>query len=122
LKLKDLIKTTMIRRGIKFKKFDKKKHDSELGGGIYRMRDHSGEVIYVGKSTDLHRRLHQHIGKDTNTSYFIDEVKKIEFTQEPDPVYQNLLEGVYMAYYRPKYNSEVKEAKERFGEDFDPRE
>lgn len=115
---KDLLKITNVRK-LKFKPIDLE--DKNIGGGIYRMYDKSGEVIYVGKSNNLHRRLKQHIGKDTNTAYFIDEVKKYQWLTEPDPVYQNLLEAIFIAYHRPKYNDEVKDAKQKFGEDYDPR-
>jgi excinuclease UvrABC nuclease subunit len=105
--LKDLIKISKVKK-IKFSPMDL--DNSDIGGGIYRMYDKDNKVIYVGKSQDLHRRLHQHVGKDTNTAYFIDEVKKFEWTTEPDPVFQNLLEAIFMAYHRPKYNDEVKDA------------
>lgn len=114
--IKDLIKISKVRK-IRFSPVDL--DHSNIGGGIYRMFDGSGKVVYVGKSQDLHRRLHQHIGKDTNTAYFIDEVKKYEWTTEPDPVYQNLLEAVFMAYHRPKYNDEVKDARKKFGDRID---
>jgi excinuclease UvrABC nuclease subunit len=109
MELKDLIKTSKVKK-IKFSPIDL--DNSDIGGGIYRMYDDTGEVIYVGKSQDLHRRLHQHVGKDTNTAYFIDEVDKYEWTTEKDPVYQNLLEAIFMAYHRPKYNDEVKDSNE----------
>ena len=114
--IKDLIKISKVRK-IRFSPVDL--DYSDIGGGIYRMFDASGNVIYVGKSQDLHRRLHQHVGKDTNTAYFIDEVKKYEWTTEPDPVYQNLLEAVFMAYHRPKYNDEVKDACKKLGDCID---
>jgi excinuclease UvrABC nuclease subunit len=106
--IKDLIKISKLKQ-IKFSPINM--DNSDIGGGIYRMFNELGEVIYVGKSNDLHRRLNQHMGKDTNTAYFIDEVKKYEWTMEPDPVYRNLLEAVFMAYHRPKYNDEVKKSK-----------
>jgi excinuclease UvrABC nuclease subunit len=112
MQLKDLLKITKITK-MKFEPIDLDRND--IGGGIYRMYDVSGEVIYVGKSMDLHRRLHQHIGKDTNTAYFIDEVQKFEWTTEADPVFQNLLEAIFIAFHRPKYNDEVKDA-EKIGE------
>jgi excinuclease ABC subunit C len=105
--LKDLIKISKVRK-IKFSPMDL--DNSDVGGGIYRMYDKDNSIIYVGKSQDLHRRLHQHVGKDTNTAYFIDEVKKYEWTTEPDPVFQNLLEAIFIAFHRPKYNEEVKDA------------
>ena len=84
---------------------------NKLGGGIYRLSNAANEIIYVGKSNDVHRRLLQHIGKDTNTAYFIDEVKKIEWHTEGNPIYQTLLESIFIAYYKPKYNDEVKKWK-----------
>lgn len=114
--IKDLIKTTKIRK-LKFALIN---FEDEVDGGIYRLYDNSGEVIYIGKSLDLKRRLKQHLGKDTNTAYFIDEVKKADWLIEPDPVFQALLEAIMIAYHRPKYNDEVKDAKKKFGEDYDP--
>jgi DNA polymerase-3 subunit epsilon len=114
MNLKKLVKTSKV-KNIKFTRYEHHDH-VYVGGGIYRMCDDIGEVIYVGKSVNIHKRMHQHLGKNTNTAYFIDEVKKIEFYQEPDPVTQTLLEGIFMAYHRPKYNDEVKEAKKKFGE------
>jgi len=107
MNLKDLIKISKLTK-IKFETVDV--DNSDIGGGIYRMYNNSDEIIYVGKSQDLHRRIHQHIGKDTNTAYFMDEVKGIEWTTERDPVFQNLLEAIFIAYHRPKYNDEVKDA------------
>jgi DNA polymerase-3 subunit epsilon len=118
--LRDILKISKVKK-LKFKKYEHHDHVN-VGGGIYRMYNDSGEVIYVGKSIDIHKRMHQHLGKDTNTAYFIDEVKKIEFFQEPDPVIFTMLEGIFIAYHRPKYNDEVKDAKKKFGEDYDPRE
>ena len=115
MNLKELIKITKIRT-IKFKRID---FEDEVDGGIYRLYDDSDQVIYVGKSLDLKRRLKQHLGKDTNTAYFIDEVKKADWLVEPDPVFQGMLEGIFIAYHRPKYNDEVKDAKKKFGDDYD---
>lgn len=80
-----------------------------FGGGIYRMYNDSGEIIYVGKSNDIQRRLLQHIGKRSNTKYFIEEVARIEYHVNNDPVSQTMLEGIFIAYHAPKYNDEVKE-------------
>jgi DNA polymerase III subunit epsilon len=80
-----------------------------IGGGIYRMYNDAGEIVYVGKSNDIQRRLLQHVGKRTNSHYFIDEVVKIEYHVNNDPVFQTMLEGLFIAYHSPKYNDEVKE-------------
>lgn len=117
MNLKDIVKISKIRKR-KFNPVDLDK--SDIGGGIYRMYDISHEVVYVGKSKNLHRRIKQHLGGDTNSAYFIDTVKYIEWTTEPDPVFQNLLEAIYIAFHRPKYNDEVKDARKKFGEDYEP--
>lgn len=83
---------------------------NQLGGGIYRMYDENNEIIYVGKSLDVHRRLMQHIGHRSNTYYFIDEVKKIEYYRDDNPIMQTMLEGIFIAYHTPKYNHEVIDA------------
>lgn len=118
----DLIKTTGLKK-IKFQQWD---HDfykislnrtlaaastkNKFGGGIYRMYDESGEIVYVGKSNDVHRRLLQHIGKRTNTTRFIDDVKKIDFYIDNNPINQTMLEGIFIALHTPKNNDEVKDA------------
>lgn len=83
-----------------------------LGGGIYRMYNAAGEIIYVGKSNDIHRRLLQHIGHRSNTAYFVDEVKKVDFHVNDNPILQTLLESIFIAYHSPKYNDEVQDAAE----------
>ncbi|HSW75668.1 MAG TPA: GIY-YIG nuclease family protein [Candidatus Saccharimonadales bacterium] len=80
-----------------------------LGGGIYRMYDAEGDVVYVGKSNDIHRRLLQHVGRRSNTSYFIEEVVKIEYHKNDDPVFQTMLEGIFIAYHEPIYNDEMQD-------------
>lgn len=82
-----------------------------LGGGIYRMYDSDNQIIYVGKSNNIHRRLLQHVGKRSNTAYFIDEVVRIEFHVNNSPIFQTMLEGIFIAYHEPKYNDEVKDSK-----------
>jgi hypothetical protein len=103
----DLIKISKVR---KMKWIDHHIHDN-IGGGIYRFYNINKEIIYVGKSVDLHRRLHQHYSKSTNTAYFIDEVVKHEVILENNPIFQTLLEGIFIAYHQPKYNDEVKDSK-----------
>lgn len=115
MSLKKLIKITSI-KNLKFRDFDADL--MYLDGGIYRMYDNSGEVVYVGKSTNLNKRLYDHLGQRTNTAYFMDEVVKIDYLQEVDPVYETLLEAIFIALHKPKYNYEVKKAKEKFGESY----
>ena len=104
----DLIKISKVRN---LKWCDHHIHN-DVGGGIYRMYDKDNVVIYVGKSNDLHRRLHEHYSKKSNTGYFIDQVVKHEVIFENNPIYQTLLESIFIAYHEPKFNDEVKNADE----------
>lgn len=117
--LKELIKTSYLKK-LKFEPWEHEhfKNSAEeiaaeaankFGGGIYRMYDKQGKIIYVGKSNDIHRRLLQHIGKRTNSAYFIDEVDFIEFHVNNDPAFQTMLEGIFIAYHEPKFNDEIKD-------------
>jgi excinuclease UvrABC nuclease subunit len=116
MNLKDVVKTNFVKK-MKFTEFDMELSQKHIDGGVYRMFDESGEIIYVGKSGNLYIRLYNHLGHRTNTQYFIDEVVRIDYYCEPNPIYETLLEAVLIAYYQPKYNDEVKDAKKKFGED-----
>lgn len=107
----DLIKISKVKK-LKFMKHDLETHEN-IGGGVYRMYDQNNDIVYVGKSQNLHRRLLQHFGKDTNSAYFIDEVKRFEVLQEENPIFQNLLEAIFIAFHEPKYNDEVKDWKKQ---------
>lgn len=124
MELKDIVKVYYLEKlPFKLWEYDLRQESAELdlqmlevvsiltfiGGGIYRMYNEAGEIVYVGKSNDIQRRLLQHIGKRTNSHYFIDEVVKIEYHVNNDPVSQTMLEGIFIAYHAPKYNDEVKE-------------
>lgn len=126
MKLKDFVKITALQK-IKFQPWDhvlekQENYDdvlnietsaNEVGGGIYRMYNQQGEIVYVGKSNNIHRRLLQHIGRRTNTSYFIDDVAKIEYYVENNLIFQSMLEGIFIAYHTPMYNNEVQEEAEK---------
>lgn len=107
--LKDLVKIPYVKK-IKFTDHDVAADPGNIGGGIYRLYNKVGKIIYVGKSNDLHRRLLQHFGKDTNTAYFIDEVDFAEVHIENCPIMRTLLEGIFIALHKPKYNDEVKDS------------
>jgi excinuclease UvrABC nuclease subunit len=110
MNLKDLIKISKVQR----MKWHKHHIHTDVGGGIYRMFDLNNQVIYVGKSVDLHRRLHEHYSKRSNTDYFIDEVTRHEVIFENNPVHLTLLESIFIAFHQPKYNDEVQQLR---GED-----
>jgi excinuclease UvrABC nuclease subunit len=116
MNLKDIIKITKLKN----LKWCNHHIHNDVGGGIYRMYDINKEVIYVGKSVDLHRRLHEHYSKKSNTDYFIDEVVKHEVLFENNIILQTLLESMFIAYHKPKYNDEVKAETKRGAEENEP--
>lgn len=101
---------------ILFKDVDLSEHN--IDGGIYRMFNDSDEVIYVGKSGNLRQRVSNHIHKRTHTAYFMDEVARIEWHEEPDPIFETLLESIFIAYHLPKHNDEIKDAIKKFGDNY----
>lgn len=101
---------------MQFHPYDPK--EKGIDGGIYRLYDKDGEVVYVGKSMNLHRRLDDHVDLRSHISYFMPEVEHIEYFTEPNPILETLLEGIFIAYHRPKYNDEVKDARKKLGDDY----
>lgn len=100
---------------LEFVEFDMQK---DIDGGIYRMYDVNDEIIYVGKSSNLRTRIHNHLEHRTHTAYFIDEVMRVDFHTEPNPIYETMLEGIFIALHLPKYNDEVKDAKAKLGDEY----
>jgi excinuclease UvrABC nuclease subunit len=49
------------------------------------------------------------MGERSHIKHIIDEVARIEWYSENNPILQTLLEGIFIAYHMPKYNDEVKE-------------
>lgn len=115
LELADLVKIPAMNQ-ILFKDVDLSQHN--IDGGIYRMFNDSGEVIYVGKSGNLRQRISNHIHKRTHTAYFMDDVVRIEWHEESDPVFETLLESIFIAYHLPIHNDEIKDAKRKFGDNY----
>jgi excinuclease UvrABC nuclease subunit len=113
LDIKDLIKISKVKK-LKFEPVDLTIVHTD--GGIYRMFSNTGEVIYVGKSGNLHKRILAHVGLDTHIKDIMHEVKRIEWLIEANPIFQSLLETIFIAFHKPKYNDEVKDYKKKFGE------
>jgi hypothetical protein len=116
MNLKDIIKITKLKN----LKWCNHHIHNDVGGGIYRMYDINNDVIYVGKSVDLHRRLHEHYSKKSNTKDFIDEVVKHEVLFENNIIIQTMLESIFIAYHKPKYNDEVESEIQRGANQSEP--
>ena len=106
LRLRDFVNLKVI-RNLKFTTFERQ--NKPEGGGCYRLYNDKNIIIYVGKAKDLADRLHDHISGQTHTEYFHKEIAKADWWQTDSPIVRTLLEGILIAYHKPKYNDEVKD-------------
>jgi excinuclease ABC subunit C len=85
--------------------------------GVYIFKDRLGRVIYVGKASDLHRRVHQYfhpsrrMSADLKTRALIESIHDLEthtVKSEPEAL---LLEGKLIKQFRPRYNISFRDDK-----------
>ncbi|OQY39335.1 MAG: excinuclease ABC subunit C [Spirochaetaceae bacterium 4572_7] len=81
--------------------------------GIYIMRDHENEVIYVGKAKNLINRVlsYFNLGKDLKTTILMRTVFSIEYTITDNEYEALLLENNLIKKWIPKYNINLKDGK-----------
>ncbi|MGE9617120.1 MAG: excinuclease ABC subunit UvrC [Solitalea-like symbiont of Acarus siro] len=76
--------------------------------GIYQYFDESGNLLYVGKAKDLHKRVHSYFATnkqhDIKTLSLIKQIKDIKFTIVNSDTDAWLLENTLIKQYKPKYN------------------
>jgi hypothetical protein len=67
--------------------------------GVYFLFNELGQLLYVGRTTDLHRRLVRH--RERGELAF----SKFAFIECPDPAERVRLEADYIRIYSPPHNS-----------------
>lgn len=82
---------------------------NEKIGGCYRLFNRNREIIYIGKSSQLQTRFNEHLSGNSNASYFIRQVKFVDYIAIPNPLDRAVLEMALIGYFKPKYNYEVKQ-------------
>ena len=82
--------------------------------GVYQYFDKDGQIIYVGKAKNLHRRVNSYFNKDHQSSKtrqlvaHIADIKYVVVTSEQDAF---LLENNLIKQYQPRYNILLKDGK-----------
>lgn len=95
---------------------DKSPHSAELAlfltqlpgePGIYRMLDSAGVVLYVGKATNLKKRVSSYFNKQNNgvkTRALVAQIASIQISVTRSETEALLLESTLIKTLRPKYN------------------
>ena len=85
---------------------DIKKIDLPNSSGVYKFINHKLNIIYVGKSKSLNKRVKSYFQKKHNNkiSKMVSEITKIEFVISESEHDALLLENNLIKEYKPKYN------------------
>ncbi len=74
--------------------------------GVYLFHDARGEVLYVGKATNLRQRVRSYFGSDDRRKIgpMLREAHRISHIESPDPLTAAVLELRYLHQLKPRYN------------------
>jgi DNA polymerase III subunit epsilon len=80
--------------------------DAPSTPGVYRFLADDGEVLYVGKATDLRRRLRSYFGQDTRrrTADLVAATARVDWTETGTELEASVLEVRELRVRRPRYN------------------
>lgn len=85
--------------------------------GVYKFFNEVNQIIYIGKSKHIKKRIHQHF-RNTKTKkglQLIKETTRIEFELTGSELIALLLESKLIKQYKPIFNSALKRSKFPFG-------
>jgi len=80
--------------------------DAPSAPGVYRFLADDGTVLYVGKASDLRRRLRSYFGQDTRrrTADLVAATARVTWTVTPTELEASVLEVRELQAARPRYN------------------
>ena len=83
--------------------------------GVYRYYDAAGNVIYVGKAKDLHKRVAQYFVSPERltrkTAIMVSKIADAQYSVVDSEADALLLENNLIKQYKPKYNILLKDSK-----------
>ena len=81
-------------------------HSLPRSPGVYRFLDARGEVLYVGKATNLRQRVRSYFSSDDRRKIgpMLRETQRLAHTVTPDPITAEVLELRYLHRLNPRYN------------------
>ena len=82
--------------------------------GVYLFKDENGEILYIGKATNLRQRVHSYFScndKSPKTHKLVSRIRNIDWIVVNNEVEALLLENKLVKQHTPKYNINLKDAK-----------
>ena len=82
--------------------------------GVYQYFDREGQIIYVGKAKNLHRRVNSYFSKDhqsSKTRQLVSHIADIKYVVVENEQDAFLLENNLIKQYQPRYNILLKDGK-----------
>lgn len=82
--------------------------------GVYKYRDESNTIIYVGKAKNLKKRVGSYFNKEHDnrkTNVLVSKIKEIEYTVVDSEYDALLLENLLIKEHQPRYNINLKDDK-----------
>ena len=73
--------------------------------GLYLFKNKQGEIIYIGKADDIHKRLKQHKHLEAEQYQEVDSIEYAVVTNRAD---RDILETMLISQINPKYNTTQK--------------
>lgn len=104
--LEDLIAFSRVRNMPVFTSRRKMADDLPEAPGVYRFVSASGEVLYVGKATNLRSRVRQYFGTDTRRriAELVKESRRVDHTVTPTAIEAEVREAREIRETRPRFN------------------
>jgi excinuclease ABC subunit C len=88
-------------------KFLEKKYIDRLpkSPGVYCFVNKDGEILYIGKASNLRKRVKDHFKHPTfKEEFFLEETKKIGYIKTDSEISALILEANLIKKYKPKFN------------------